>query len=233
MTEQSTEQSDDESPDFGLGEPQPLKFQLIADDGKTAVHEALVVDCKTPGTPVLGLTVTVASSIRRASEKQVMDLLSKMKAAFVLLSEPPPDDGGPDGEEPFDSSKQILIEFRLASFTGPEPAGIALTVVTTAGLVPAPAESEAGGDPVIHVALPEHVSAGLSDYYHSNSNGSFTAYVTAGIGDGTLSSHGKQSKALHPHKTRSMSGKVVVVTASSKGAMSYSFTGSGHLTINN
>ena len=94
-----TEQSSDASPEISAGEPQPLEFQLIADDGRTAVYEALVVDCKTPGSPVLGLTVTVASSIQRDPGKDLEDLLGGMKAAFVLLSKPPSDDGGPDVED--------------------------------------------------------------------------------------------------------------------------------------
>ena len=79
------------------------------------------------------------------------------------------------------------------------------------------------------VALAHHIGAGLSDYWHSNSSSSFTAYVTSSIGDGTLSSPGKPSKALHAHQTCSTSGKEVIVTASQSRGMTYSLTGSGHL----
>lgn len=220
-----TEQSSGASPEISVGEPRPLNFQLIADDGLTAVYEALVVDCETPGSPVFGLTVTVASSIRRDSGKEVDDLLASMKAAFVLLTEPPPDNGGPGDEQPFDSNTQVGIGFRLASFDGPEPAGLAFTVETTTGIVQFP---EPGGEAIV-APLPHHLGAGLSDYWHSNSSSSFTAYVTPSIGDGTLSSLGKPSKALHAHQTSSTSGKVVVVTASQNRGMTYSLTGSGHL----
>lgn len=219
-----TEQSNGASPEISVGAPRPLNFQLIADDGATAVYEALVVDGETPGSPVFGLTVTVASSIRRDSGKEVDDLLAGMKAAFVLLTEPPPDNGGPDDEQPFDSNTQVGIGFRLASFDGPEPAGLAFTVETTTGIVQF---SEPGGEAT--VALAHHIGAGLSDYWHSNSSSSFTAYVTSSIGDGTLSSPGKPSKALHAHQTCSTSGKEVIVTASQSRGMTYSLTGSGHL----
>jgi hypothetical protein len=224
-----TEQSSDAAPEISVGDPQSLEFQLIADDGQVAVYEALIVDCKTPGSPVLGLTVTVASSIQRVPEKHFDKFLSGMKAAFVVLSEVPPDDGGPDVDQPFDSSAVIDIGFRLASFTGPKPVGIALTVVTTAGLVPAPAEGDTGNDRPVGIPLPHHIPAGLSDRWHSNSKSSFTAYVTPSIGNGTLSSAGKGPIDLKTHQTSSMSGTVVVVTASPKTAMTYSFTGSGHL----
>src|SRR6266568_4866622 len=207
-----TEQSSDASPDFGLGEPQPLEFQPIADDGKTAVYEALVVDCKTPGSPVFGLTVTIASSFRRDSAEDVDSLLGGMKASFKLLTKLPPDTGGPNDEQPFDSSTQIRFEFRLASFDGPEAAGFAFTVETTTWIVPIP---EPGGEAIV-APLPHHLGAGLSDYWHSNSSSSFTAYVTPSIGDGTLSSTGKSTINLRTHVTSSMTGKVVVVTASTK-----------------
>ena len=155
-----------------------------------------------------------------------------MKAAFVLLPEPPPDDGGPDVEQPFDIETQAKIEFRLASFTGPEPAGIALTVVTTVGPGSAPAGSamrDTRGGPTIHTDLPHHLGAGQSHYWHSNSDSSFTAFVTPSIGDGTLSSDKKKPIALHQGQPSSMSGKEVTVTASDKGSMTYNFTGSGHL----
>jgi hypothetical protein len=243
-----TGQSYSTNPKNPAGEPQPLKFQLIADNACEAVYEALVVN----RAAVLGLTVTVGARIQHESPKQVTELLRGMKASFGLLSEPPddggsdtpdPEDGGPGLEEPFDSSRHVVIGFRLASFTGPEPAGITVTVASTAGLVPtpdegkaglvpAPDEGDAGDDPRVQF-LKEGVAAGLSDVYHSNTSGSFTAYVTAGIGGGRLSSPGQPSKVLHAHTQRSMSGVIVAVSAPSVRAMSYTFTGSGHLIKDN
>jgi hypothetical protein len=231
-----TEQPSGASQEISVGEPQSLEFQLIADDDRAAVYEALLVDCKSPGSPVLALTVTVASSVRRGAGKELDKLLGGIKAAFLLLSKPPPDDGGPDVEDPFDIDTQVQFEFRLASFDGPKPAGLALTVETTTVILPvsnsdseafAPVPNSGGGailEPLVH-----HVPAGLSDHWHANNNISFTANVTSSIGDGTLSSRGKPSIALHPHQTRSTSGKVVNVTASPKTAMTYTLTGSGHL----
>jgi hypothetical protein len=230
-----TEQPSGASQEISVGEPQSLEFQLIAEDDQAAVYEALLVDCKTPGSPVLGLTVTVASSVRRNAGEDLKSLLGGIKAAFVLLSEPPPDNGGPDGEDPFDINTQIQFEFRLASFEGPEPAGFALTVETTTGIVPVPKSGSEETAPVpnsggeaIPAPLTHHLPAGLSDRWHANNNNSFTAYVTPSIGNGTLSSHGT-SIALHPHQTSSISGKVVTVTASPQTALTYGLTGSGHL----
>lgn len=236
MTDQpGNDQPSEETPDFQLGKPRPLEFQLINDDGQTAIYEALVVDCHTAGSPVLGLTVAVASSLQRESGTQVGAFLDKLQAAFAVRSEPPPDDGGPgdggpgdgqpgnggpDAGQPDDSHVRAVIGFRLASCTGPKPASIVLTVGT--GDEPGPA-----GQTTIHKAMPHYLGAGRSDRFHSGSGGSFTAYVTAIIGTGTLSSPGKQSKRLLPHKTRSMTGKVVTVTADADAALTYDITGNG------
>ena len=64
-----TEQPRGASQEISVGEPQSLEFQLISDDDRAAVYEALLVDCKTPGSPVLALTVTVASSVRKGTRQ--------------------------------------------------------------------------------------------------------------------------------------------------------------------
>lgn len=232
-----TEQLSGASPEISVGEPQPLEFQLIAADDRAAVYEALVVDCKTSGSPVLGVTVTVASSVRRDAGPELDKLLRGMKAAFVLLPEPPPDDGGSDDDEPFDIDTQIQIEFRLASYGGKEPVGVAMTVVTTTGSVPAPIESDSGDGTTIEKKLPHTVGAKLDDYWHTNSNDSFTAHVTPSIGDGTIRKHGKAPipvTAHHTaHHTACLTAKQVIVHASNNGAMTYSLTGSGSLVRHN
>jgi hypothetical protein len=220
-----TEQPSGVGPGNPVGKLQPLSFQLVADDGQAALYEALVADGKAPGSPVFAVTVTVASSVRREAGKELEASLSEMKAAFVLLPEPPPGNGGPGDEEPFDISTQMQIELRLASFDGAGPVGVAVTVETTTGIVPAPV----GSDPDVGTAaegdLPRTVGAGLDDYWHAYPDQRFTATVKPSAGQGTIRN---PQANVYTGGTYYLTAKAVIVHAAQR-AMTYSLTGSFRL----
>ena len=108
-----------------------------------------------------------------------------------------------------------------------------MTVVTTTGSVPAPIESDSGDGTTIKKLLPHTVGANLDDYWHTNSNDSFTAYVTPSIGDGSIRKHGKSPIPVTAHHTTSLTAKQVIVHANKNKAMTYSLTGSGSLVRHN
>jgi hypothetical protein len=221
-----TEQPGGVGPGNPVGKLQPLSFQLISDDGHAALYRALVADGKAPGSPVFSVTVTVASSVRRDAGKELETSLGEMKAAFVLLSEPPPDNGESGDEEPFDINTQMRIELGLASFDGAEPVGVAVTAETTAGTVPAPAGSDPGGGAAAKGEQLSHtVGAGLDDYWHADSGQRFTATVKPSAGEGTI---GNPQANVFAGGTYYLTAKTVIVHASQR-AMTYSLTGSFRL----
>jgi hypothetical protein len=199
-------------PDNPVGTLQPLRFTLISDDGHAARYEALVEDQTAPGSPVFAVTVTIASSIQLQAPTELQTLLSQMKASFVLLPEPPPDNGGPSADEPFDLKTQLLIEVSLASSGGTGPVGVAVTLETTTGIVPAPTGSNPG-DGVGQNTVP----ADLDDYWQVRPKNSFRANVTPSIGKGTIRN---PVIPVAEDRTSSLTARQVIVHAD-RQAMTY------------
>jgi hypothetical protein len=180
-----TEQPSSIGPDIPV-KLQPLGFQLISDDGNAARYQALVEEQGTPGSAVLAITVTIASSVQSQAAKQLQALLGGMQAAFTLLPELPPDNGESSADEPFNINQQLLIEFSLASFDGPGPIGVAVTVQTTTGIVPVPSGTDPANERGIHNHLPHTLGANLDDYWQADSGQPLTATVKPLIGKGTI-----------------------------------------------
>jgi hypothetical protein len=206
--------------DNPVGTLQPLGFKLISDDGRAARYEALVGDQTAPGSPVFAVTVTIASSIQLQAPTKLQELLSQMEASVVLLPEPPPDNGGPSDDEPFDLKTQLLIEVSLASSGGTRPVGVAVTMKTTTGIVPAPTGSKPGSGVAIRT-----VPAGLDDYWQVRPKNSFTARVTPSIGEGTIRN---PVTPVVQGRTSSLTARQVIVHAD-RQAMTYFMSSSFRL----
>lgn len=226
-----TDQSSGTGPDVPVMGLQSLNFQPISNGGDLASYEALFPAGQAPASPVFSVTVTLASSILSQAEQEVTDLLSGMKAAFVVLPELPPDSGGSRSEEAFDVNKQLLIEIGLASYEGTGPVGVAVTVETVTGVVPLPIGSgptgnaPAGNAPacgtVVKKALEHTIGAGLDDYWRAKPNQSFTAKVDILIGEGTVR---PPKQAVYAVNTYYPTGKQVIVHAG-QHSMNYSLNG--------
>ena len=191
---------------------QPVSFRLISDDGHAARYQARVEDQTAPGSPVFALTVTIASSIQLDAPTKLNAFLTQMTASFVPLPEPPPDYGGPGVDEPFDLKTQLLIEVSLVSSGGPGPVGVALTVKTTTGIVPAPSGSNPGSGLAIST-----VPAGLDDYWQVRPKQSFKANVTPSAGKGTIRN---PVTPVVEERTSSLTARQVIVHAD-RQAMTY------------
>lgn len=222
-----TDQSSGTGPNDPVKEQlQPLGFELISNDGHSASYEALVEVDKAPGSPVFAVTVTLASSVLSQAEKEVLDLLGGMKAAFVVLPAPPPDSGGSGDEEAFDINEQLLIEIGLASYGGTGPVGVNVTIETVTGVVPLPIGSAPVGGPVIHIDLPNTIGAGLDDYWGAKPNQSFTATVEITMGEGTVRN---PLQSVYAVNTYYAAGRQVIVHAGARHSMSYSMSGNFRL----
>ncbi len=191
-----TKQPSAGDPYFPATKPQPLVFNPISDDGVAATFEAPVPGREAPGSPVLALAVTVASSVLRDSGKEFNELLGQMKATFDVLPELPPGfevsgdvessdpgDGGEssdpgDGGESFDLEEQMRIMLRLVSFDGARPAAFVVTVETTAGTLPAPGKT---GQLRAYTVTPR-----LDDYWYATISPPPTAHVHITGGQGTM-----------------------------------------------
>jgi hypothetical protein len=207
-----TDQPSGAGPDNPVGPLQPLGFNPISDDGRAAAYEALVEYQTAPGSPVFAVTVTCASSIRLQAPNKLETLFSQMKASFVLLPEPPPDNGGPSDDEPFDLGTQLMIEVGLASYGGTEPLGVAVTVQTTTGIMPAPTGSNPGSGIAMNT-----VGARLDDYWQVRPKHSFKANVTPSIGKGTIRN---PVTPVAADRTSSLTARQVIVHAD-RQAMTY------------
>ena len=207
-----TDQPSGAGPDCPMGMLQPVSFKPISDDGRVARYQALVEDQTAPGSPVFAVTLTIASSIQLEAPTKLKAFLSQMKASFVLLPEPPPDDGGPSDDEPLDLKTQLLIEVSLASSGGTGPVGVAVTVQTTTGIVPAPTGSKPAGGVAMSI-----VPAGLDDYWQVRPKHSFRANVTPSFGKGTIRN---PVTLVVEGRTSSLTARQVIVHAD-RQAMTY------------
>src|SRR5580658_5303975 len=226
-----TDQSSGTGPEDPVQEQlQPLDFQLISDDPESASYQALVELGPAPGSPVLAVTVTLASSVLHQAEKSVLDLLGGMKALFVLLPDPPPDSGGSGDEEPFDITQQLLIEFGLASSGGPGPVGVAVDMVTVTGVVPRPTGMDPAGGAAVEKALANTVGANLEDYWRTTSNQLLTATVIPVIGKGTI--RNPMTPVWVGHSGH-LTAKEVIVAADANQALTYDMRGQFYLARHN
>jgi hypothetical protein len=163
---------------------QPLKFQPIQDDGHAALYRALVENPGVPGSPVLAINLTIASSVQQSSPEQLQALLNGMKAAFTVLpelaepAEPPPDNGTSSDDGIFNISAQIMIQIGVDQYGGPGPVTVDVTVETTTGIVPLPSQ--------IVKFFSRTVGPGLADYWVSNPKQTLSATVTSRKGNGTI-----------------------------------------------
>ncbi len=217
-----TEQPGSYGPDNPVGELQPLGFELAYDDGHAAVYQATVKDEKAPGSPVYALTVTIASSVRKEAEKQLRVFLDEMRAAFALLREPVPQDGGPDDEEPFDIDTQIQIEPRLVSLDGAGPVGVTVTVETTTGIGQAPGGSDPAGGTATEQVLGFRVGPGRDQYWYARGNNRFTATVRPRSGYGTIR---KPVINVAAGGTYRLTARQVIVHGGPPAGMNYLLTG--------
>ena len=205
-----TDQPSGTGPDDPVKEPlQPLYFQPISNDGHSASYEALVEVAQAPGSPVFSVTVTLASSVLSQAEKEVLDLLDRMKAEFVVLPGPPPDNSSGD-EEAFDINEQLLIEIGLASYDGTGPVSVAVTVETVTGVVPLPTGSDPVGGTKVRRDLPRTLGADLDDYWRAKPYQPFTATVEITMGAGTVR---KPKQSVDAVNTYFATGKQVIVHA--------------------
>jgi hypothetical protein len=226
-----TDQSSGTGPEEPVKEQlQPLDFQLISDDPESASYQALVELDPAPGSPVLAVTVTLASSLLHQAQKSVLDLLGGIKALFVLLPDPPPDSGGSGDDEPFDITKQLLIEIGLASSGGPGPVGVAVDMVTVTGVVPRPTGMNPLGGAGVEVDLANTVGANLEDYWRATSNQPLTATVIPVIGKGTIRNPTTQISVGHSGR---LTAKEVIVTADANQALTYDMRGEFYLARHN
>jgi len=177
-------------------EPKPLAFERISDDGRAATYQAQVPGPGEPGEPAIYLAVTVASSISKES-KEFREMLGRMRAAFDVLPELPPDWDVPDGDDdgdgdaPLDLEQEIRMELRLAWPDEGEPVAVIVTVETTAGIVPAPGGPQKVPSPT--VAARFMLKQGLSDHWYANYAPAPTAHVHVNGGQGTMGRPGSNN----------------------------------------
>src|SRR6266487_4292406 len=119
--------------DLSAMEFQSLDFKPIQGNGPVTVYQALVMGDKASGSPVYALTVSIASSDFRESEKEFLGFLSQTRAAFAILPEPESGEGEPDDDEPFDIRTQIAIEPQLITIDREGIVGVAVTVQIAIG----------------------------------------------------------------------------------------------------
>jgi hypothetical protein len=128
---------------------QPIKFQPIQDDGHAALYRALAENPGVPGSPVLAINLTIASSVQQSSPKELQALLNGMKAAFTVLPEPPepteppeppPDNGTSSDDGLFNISAQMMIQIGVDQYDGPGPVAVDVAVETTTGIMPLPSQ---------------------------------------------------------------------------------------------
>jgi len=210
-------------------DPQPLKFGLIQDDGIEATFEAPVPGPRAPGAPAITVAVTVDPSVPRDSRAELSGLLGRMRAAFEVLPELPPDwdvsgdgdgDGDSDGEEPLDLKQDLRIELRLVWPERAVPVAVIVTVETTAGIVPAPPKPEV---PVDAQGLLQ-VTQKLDDHWHATYSPPPTARVHVTGGQGTMRRRPKSNPTdLHipPPKSFPLSKAKQFILHAVGGAMDY------------